>query len=219
MTRPAIFLDRDGTIIEHVHHLCNPGDVRLLAGAADAIRALRLSGFACVVVTNQSVLGRGKISIPELDAIHGAMHTALATKGAALDGVYYCPVVPRQNDPHIIEHPDRKPGPGMLTRAAEQLDLDLARSWMIGDSLTDMLAGRNAGCGGTILVLTGQASGADGIHPAVDHVAVDLGAAAQVILSSGDARGKALPGRAAQRPSQRYHKAHVPGAERKCESS
>ena len=130
--RPAVFLDRDGTIIEHVHHLTDPDDVRLIPGAAKAIRLLRSAGYACVVVTNQSVIGRGMLTVDGLERVHDEMHRQLTQHGAELDGIYYCPVLPAASDRTIVEHPDRKPGPGMLLRASQDLDLDLSRSWMIG---------------------------------------------------------------------------------------
>lgn len=158
MTR-AVFLDRDGTVIEWVHHLTDPADVKLVPGAADAIRLFRSAGYACVVVTNQSVIGRGMLVADDVERIHEEMRSQLAANGAELDCIYYCPVVPGTSDPTIIEHRDRKPGPGMLLRAAEEMDIELGRSWMIGDSISDVLAGRNAGCKGSILVESGSESG------------------------------------------------------------
>lgn len=150
--RPAVFLDRDGTIIEHVDHLTDPGDVRLIPGAAKAIRLLRSAGYVCVVVTNQSVIGRGMLSVEGLGRVHAEMRRQLAQHGAELDGVYYCPAAPTTTDRTTVEHSDRKPGSGMLLRAATEMDLDVSRSWMIGDMLSDVHAGRNAGCRGTILI-------------------------------------------------------------------
>ena len=182
--KPAVFLDRDGTLIEHVHHLADWRDVRLLDGSAGAIQNLRAAGFACVVVTNQSVVGRGKLTNKGLNDIHNVMHVSLAKGGVRLDGIYSCPVAPTETDPEVIEHPDRKPGPGMLRRAAAELNLDLAHSWMIGDTISDMLAGRNARCGGTILVRTGCGRDVDSEHPAIDYVVDDLPAAAALILNT-----------------------------------
>jgi D-glycero-D-manno-heptose 1,7-bisphosphate phosphatase len=153
--RPAVFLDRDGTLIEHVHHLRRAEDVALVAGAAAAVSALAQAGYACVVITNQSVLGRGLLDQAELDRIHRRMGSLLAAGDARLDGIYVSPHVPTTSDQSVIEHPDRKPGPGLLLRAGAELDLDLGRSYMIGDSLSDLLAGENAGCRESILVLTG----------------------------------------------------------------
>ena len=153
--RPAVFLDRDGTIIESVHYLADPELVRLIDGAARAVRALRSAGYAFVVVSNQSAVGRGLLSVERLFEVHDAMCRQLAEQGARIDGFYFCPAVPASDDRTAVEHPDRKPAPGMLLRASIDLDLDLSRSWMIGDVVSDVLAGRNAGCLGSILVRSG----------------------------------------------------------------
>lgn len=179
--KPAVFLDRDGTLIDLVHHLVDPGDVRLLPRAGEAVRELRRRGYACVVVSNQSAIGRGLLTAEGLTEVHAELLRQLATHEAALDGFYFCPVKPEVSDPTVIEHPDRKPGPGMLKRAASELDLDLAQSWMIGDTLSDLLAGRNAGCKGTILVRTGYGKKTDP-SGAADHAVDDVWAAAECIL-------------------------------------
>jgi len=154
--RPAVFFDRDGTLIDDVPYLADPAQVRLLPGTVPALRRLRDAGWACVVVTNQSAIGRGIITEARLHEIHAALLRQLEAGGVTLDGIYYSPHAPCGDDKSAIEHPDRKPGPGMLQRAARELTLDLTRSWMIGDQLSDMLAGRNAGCRGGILVRTGH---------------------------------------------------------------
>ena len=179
--RPAIFFDRDGTLIEQVHHLVDPDDVRLISGAADAIARLRDCGYLCVVVTNQSVIGRGMLTVDGLEQVHLRMHQQLAERGAALDGVYFCPIPPKNGASTEIEHIDRKPGPGMLWRAARDMDIDLSRSWMIGDMPSDMYAGFNAGCKGSVLVLTGHGHTACPRDPIVSFVADDVLAASQLI--------------------------------------
>lgn len=186
--KPAVFLDRDGTVIEHVHHLVDPEAVRLIHGAAQAIARLQARDYACVIVTNQSVIERKKLSVQGLRRVHQVMHEQLSACGVRLDGLYYCPVAPRGADPTLAEHPDRKPGPGMLLRAATEMDLDLSQSWMIGDTISDMLAGRNAQVKGTILVRTGCGRRVYPDHEAVDHTAADLSAAADVIASTAAAR-------------------------------
>lgn len=183
--RPAVFLDRDGTVIEWVHHLRDPGSVKLIPSAAPALRRLREAGYACVLVTNQSVIGRGYITVAQLDEIHAELTGQLVAAGAALDGIYFCPEKPQQNDPTVIEHPERKPGPGMLLRAARELRLDLACSWMVGDSISDTLAGRNAGCRGSILVHTGHGTNAARHAGHFDYQVPDIGAAARLILEHG----------------------------------
>jgi len=189
--KPAVFLDRDGTIIEHVHHLRDPADVRLIPGAGPALRSLREAGYQLVLVTNQSVIGRGLLSAEGLNEIHETLSRQLRGFDVEIGAFYHCPVVPVGSDRMVVEHSDRKPGPGMLLRAAREHNLDLGRSWMVGDSLSDALAGRNAGCWGTILVRTGwgvEQSRGPGAAEHVDHVADDLAGAARWILASGAGR-------------------------------
>jgi D-glycero-D-manno-heptose 1,7-bisphosphate phosphatase len=184
--RPAVFLDRDGTIIEHVHYLADPARVRLLPDAAPALRRLGRAGYALVVITNQSAIGRGMITVEQYGEVDAEMRRQLAEGGVALDGVYYCPEVPGVDDPTVVTHGDRKPAPGMLLRAALELGLDTSSSWMIGDMISDALAGLNAGCKGSLLVRTGKQlddqARAGASYPAVD----DLAAAADFILGSVD---------------------------------
>lgn len=184
--RPAVFLDRDGTVIEHVHYIRDPRDVRLIPGAADAIRRLRGAGFACVLVSNQSAVGRGLATLDDVSAVQTETERQLRGAGAEIDAWYFCPEAPsprEADDPRVVAHPDRKPGPGMLLRAARELSLDLAESWMVGDMPSDVLAGRNAGVRGTVLVRTGHGRDADERDARPDHVAADLGAAVAWILS------------------------------------
>src|SRR5437867_3076996 len=105
--RPAVFLDRDGTLIEEKNYLSRPEQVRLLPGVAAALGQLRQAGFACVVTTNQSGLGRGLFTETDLLAVNAEMNRQLHEAGAALDGLFWCPVVPRGSDKTIVEHPDR----------------------------------------------------------------------------------------------------------------
>lgn len=150
--RPAVFLDRDGTIIESVPYLNDSARVVLVDGCGDALRILRDLGFALVVVSNQSGLGRGSILPEEHGAVTDRLVALLHVEGVELAGIYTCPAVPVSGDRTLVEHPDRKPGPGMLVRAALDVDLDLEASWMVGDMISDVLAGRNAGCRGSVLL-------------------------------------------------------------------
>jgi histidinol-phosphate phosphatase family protein len=183
--RPAVFIDRDGTLIEDIPYLGDPALVRLLPGAVEGLQRLRQAGFACIVATNQSAVGRGMITLAQKHAVQAEITRQLTVGGAALDGVYWCTHAPQLADKVVIEHVDRKPGPGMLLRAARELTLDLASSWIIGDQLSDMLAGRNAGCRGGILVRS-----ASNLLPAFAvlgedwPVAEDLLAAATMILTN-----------------------------------
>jgi D,D-heptose 1,7-bisphosphate phosphatase len=182
--QPAVFLDRDGTLIEHVHYLSDPSQVRLLPGTALALQRLHGAGFACIVVTNQSAIGRGMITEEQLHRIHDEMNRQLAAAGTAVDAIYFCPEAPADDDRSVVEHSDRKPAPGMLIRAAVELDLDLSASWMVGDMISDVLAGINAPCRGSILVRTGKGiSEAEGALDIAYQVADDLLAAADLILS------------------------------------
>ena len=192
--KPAVFLDRDGTIIEEVHYIAEPAQVRVLPGAADAIRVLRAAGFACVLITNQSAVGRGLAAPDSIGRVQAEVERQLHSSGASVDGFYFCTAPPRSGDRTTIDHPDRKPGPGMLLRAARELGLDLARSWMVGDMLSDLLAGRNAGCRGVILVRTGHGARSEPeAAAAADHVADDLAGAANHILQVTGAAGGGAP--------------------------
>ncbi len=154
-TQPAVFLDRDGTIIEHVHYLTDPADVQLVPDAGAALRLLQDRGFAIIIVTNQSAIGRGMLTEEGLDHIHDVLENFLAAEQVSIDGIYFCPIAPskkREGDRLAIEHPNRKPGPGMLLQAAEDCGLDLSRSFMVGDMLSDIYAGQNAEVQASILI-------------------------------------------------------------------
>lgn len=161
--QPAVFLDRDGTLIKNVPYLSDPKLVRLLPGAAETLKRLSLAGFARILVTNQSAIGRGILTEEQLNHIHIELMRQLAAQGAMIDAIYYCPSVPRGDDRTVIEDFDRKPGPGMLFRAAADQNLDLGASWIVGDSVSDVLAGRHAGCQ-SILVLSGETTRAEADH-------------------------------------------------------
>jgi D-glycero-D-manno-heptose 1,7-bisphosphate phosphatase len=178
--QPAVFLDRDGTINVERSFVTSPDQMELLPGAALAIRRFQAAGFACVVVTNQSAVGRGMMTQDDLDRVNAEMGRQLAIDGVTLEGIYACTFAPT---PDAQDHPDRKPAPGMLLRAAAELHLDLPRSWMIGDTLRDMLAGQSAGCRGCILVRTGHPVNeadfdgfliVDNLHCAANHVLARL---------------------------------------------
>ena len=187
--RPAVFLDRDGTVIENVPYLADPERVRPFPETIPALRRLQNAGFALVIVTNQSAIGRGLITLEQLASVNEAMTRQLAEQGVTLDGIYFCPEVPVKGDRTSVEHPDRKPGPGMLLRAAKDLDLDLATSWMIGDMLSDALAGVNAGCRGSILVETGHGLTDHAAHLRDGHrIAANLEEAADLILDTASPR-------------------------------
>jgi D-glycero-D-manno-heptose 1,7-bisphosphate phosphatase len=154
--RTAVFLDRDGVINDQTTFVNVPDDLRLLPGAASAIRRLNEAGLPVVVVTNQGGIALGYLTEDDLAAIHERMANLLAAEGAHVDAIYYCPHYPTGTIPEYTkESPDRKPGTGMLERARDELGINLKKSVLIGDSLTDILAGNRAGCI-TILVESGR---------------------------------------------------------------
>ena len=147
----AIFLDRDGTINKYVGFLRNIDDFELLPGVAEAIKKINASGYLAIVATNQPVIARGEVTFEELDEIHNKMETLLGQEGAYLDGIYFCPHHPDKGFegevPELkIDCDCRKPKPGMLLKEAEDFNIDLSSSWMIGDGKHDIGAGKNAGC-------------------------------------------------------------------------
>ena len=152
--RPALFLDRDGTVIEHVHYLADPAEVRLIGTAAEAIRSARNAGWAVVVVTNQSGVARGYFGWDTVAAVQDRMYALLEAEGAAIDAAYACGHAPPDaGGPACSEW--RKPAPGMLLAAKGDLGLDLGASWVAGDGAHDLAAGKAAGLRGGTLVGTG----------------------------------------------------------------
>ncbi len=149
--RPAVFLDRDGTINRHISFLNNPDRIELLPRAAAAIRLLNERHIPVIVATNQPVIARGEVTHEGLAAIHGRLACLLAAEGAYVNDIFYCPHHPDSGfagEISALKIPCncRKPAPGLLLAAAARYNLDLTRSVMIGDRLTDVEAGRNAGC-------------------------------------------------------------------------
>lgn len=147
----AVFLDRDGTINQYAGFLSDVDSFRLLDGVCEAVRKINESGYLAVVVTNQPVIARGELTFEGLEEIHNKMETLLGQEGVYLDAVYYCPHHPDKGfEGEVaglkIECGCRKPKPGMLLKAAEDLNIDLASSWMVGDGERDIGAGRAAGC-------------------------------------------------------------------------
>ena len=151
----AIFLDRDGVINVDVHHLRDPQQLQLIPRAAEAIQRINARSIPAIVVTNQAAIARGYLTEKQVDAIHQALSALLKPEGAHIDHYYYCPHHPTEGQPpYRIDCECRKPKPGMLLQAAQDLELDLARSYFIGDTVSDMQAGYRAGCH-TVLVQTG----------------------------------------------------------------
>lgn len=152
--RPALILDRDGVVVEEVHFLHRPQDVRLLPGAAALIAQARAQGLCVVLTTNQSGIARGLFGWAAFEETQDEVEARLAAEGAGFDLVLACPFHPDGRPPYDREHDCRKPRPGMLLRAAERLALDLSASWVVGDRARDLEAGRAAGCAGGLHVLS-----------------------------------------------------------------
>lgn len=153
----ALFLDRDGTIVEEVGHLCREQDVRLVRGAASLIAAANRAEVPVVVVSNQSGIGRRLFDWSEFAAVQRRMLDLLAAEGAHIDAVFACPHHTDAEEPwRHADHPARKPNPLMLHDAARLLSIALERSWIAGDRASDLAAGRNAGLEGGLLVLSGN---------------------------------------------------------------
>lgn len=153
----AIFLDRDGTINKYVGFLRNIDDFELIEGVAEAIKLINQSGYLAIVVTNQPVIARGEVTWEELNEIHKKMATLLGKEGAYVDGIYICPHHPDkgfegERPEYKIDCDCRKPKPGLLLQAAKDFNIDLAKSYMIGDSHRDVEAGENAGVKKSILI-------------------------------------------------------------------
>jgi histidinol-phosphate phosphatase family protein len=172
--RSAVFLDRDGTLMEEVEYCRDPALVRLLPGVQEGLAQLKAAGFVLVIITNQSGIGRGYFTPAEYNAVHTRLLSLLSPD--LIDATYFCP-----------DHPDRpterrKPGIGMLLEAAKDLDLDLANSWMIGDRISDIESATRAGAQG-ILVRTGY--GREQQASKVNYVAEDFSDAVRQILAFG----------------------------------
>jgi D-glycero-D-manno-heptose 1,7-bisphosphate phosphatase len=154
--RPALFLDRDGAVIEETGYLCRIDDIVVIPGAAEVISAANKRGIPVVMVTNQSGIGRGYYSWTEFKSVQEALLAIVAARGAKIDAVYACAHHPEAEG--LLAHPDhpaRKPNPGMLLQAARDLGLDLKSSWLVGDKANDIEAAKRAGIAGALHVATG----------------------------------------------------------------
>ncbi len=187
MLERAIFLDKDGTLIEDVPYNVDPAQVRLLPGAVAGLRCLHASGYRLIVVSNQSGVARGYFPEDALRPVEERLRSLLAEAGVPLHGFYYCPHHPDGTAPgYAIECDCRKPAPGLILRAAAEHGIDLGRSWLAGDILDDVEAGRRAGCR-TVLVDNGhETEWALSPERLPHHLAADLlEAAAIVTCASG----------------------------------
>jgi D-glycero-D-manno-heptose 1,7-bisphosphate phosphatase len=179
----AVFVDRDGTVIEELGYLSDPDKVKLVPGAARSLSKLNQRGIPVVIISNQAGVARGMFTMEDLERVSERVMQLLVAGGAFVDAAYYCP-----------HHPDfdrecdcRKPGPGLLRKASLELGISLKQSFMIGDRLTDMQAGKAAGTS-TIFVLTGYGTKDLGEHEAqlvdaADRICDDLAQAVDWILN------------------------------------
>ena len=155
--RPAVFLDRDGTLLDELGYLADPESVRYLEGAIDAVRTLNEAGLAVVVVTNQSGIARGLLDEDLLARIHARVDADLAANGARVDAWFHCPHHPEHGaSPWRRACSCRKPLPGMILEACRRLGLDAGRSFAVGDAPRDLESARRAGVPRRLLVLTGK---------------------------------------------------------------
>jgi D-glycero-D-manno-heptose 1,7-bisphosphate phosphatase len=184
---PAIFIDRDGTINQEVGYIGQVKDLRLIPGSAEAIRLVNQSGRKVVVISNQSGVARGYFDEQVVETINTALIKMLEAEQARVDGIYYCPHHLKGYPPYNIDCSCRKPASGMLLQAAEDLNLDLTQSAVIGDKYTDVLTGHRLGIPG-LLVRTGFGEGEIEKHSATwnkapDFIAADLLEAVRWVLS------------------------------------
>ncbi|MEQ8763329.1 MAG: D-glycero-beta-D-manno-heptose 1,7-bisphosphate 7-phosphatase [Planctomycetota bacterium] len=153
---PAVFLDRDGTLIEDVHFPRRVDDLHILAGVPEALRSLRDAGYRLIVLTNQSGIARGYLTERTLQEMHAHLLERLGAQGASLDAFYYCPHHPTEGSPpYRTECECRKPAPGLMRRAESDWNIDLSRSFVVGDTLRDLKIAGDTGCQ-RILVRTGK---------------------------------------------------------------
>jgi D-glycero-D-manno-heptose 1,7-bisphosphate phosphatase len=181
-TEWGVLLDRDGTIIEEIGYISDPSKVKLLGDAASSIAGLNQKGIPVAVVSNQAGVARGLFTVEDIEKVNQRLRELLASHGASLDGVYYC----GHHPDYDIECDCRKPRPGLLVKAAAEMSIDLSRSFMVGDKLTDIQAGKAAGTS-TVFLLTGFGSkeykeNRDEILRLSDKVCEDLTEAIQWIL-------------------------------------
>jgi len=181
----AVFLDRDGTIIEEKEYLSDPDRVVLFPGTAQALKRLQDAGFKLLIVTNQSGIGRGYYTVEDMHRVNTRLVAELERCGVRLEKIYFAPEAPEQPSR------GRKPSPQFLFDARDEFGIDLSQSYMIGDKLIDLECGCNAGVKGSILVRTGYGAKCEGLEvQKVDraHVVNSLAEAAEWILAAKDSR-------------------------------
>ncbi len=182
--KKAVFLDRDGTLIRNQHYGCDPDSIELLEGVPEGLGLLKGAGYSLVVVTNQSGIARGYFTEEQLRLMHRRLGELLEEQGAGIDGWYYCPHHPEGVVPEYAVACDcRKPGSGMVVRASAELGIDPSVSWLIGDILDDVEAGKRAGTR-TVLLDVGAEGEPDRPERSPDYVARSFLEAVRYILTS-----------------------------------
>ena len=179
MSKPAVFLDKDGTLVRDVPYNVDPARIILTEGVEDGVRKLHAAGFSLVVVSNQSGVARGYFEEADLEAVW----TRLRDLSGVPFHVYYCPHHPEGYAPYNVACGCRKPEPGMLLEAAKEHDLDLSQSWMIGDILNDVEAGRRSGCRTVLLDNGGETEWQLSRERLPHHIVDTFAEAAEIVLS------------------------------------
>ncbi len=186
--RRAVFLDRDGTLNEDPGYFHEANKLVILPGVPEALQNLKVAGFLLIVITNQGAIGKGMYPLKDMQDVHEALQVRLAPFDAQIDAFFYCPHVEEENCSC------RKPKPGMIIAARDKFDIELGESYVVGDKISDLEAGRAAGCR-TVLVLTGHGKGEQGEARAkrlnvADIVVKDMGRAAKAIVADARQRGR-----------------------------
>lgn len=211
--RPAVFLDKDGTLIRDVPYNHDPARVELMPGAGRALARLAQAGYALVVVTDQPGIALGYYDLEALRRVRGRLDRLLAEHGVVLDGFFYCPHHPQARDPqYALACTCRKPLPGLLEQAAAALRLDLERSWMVGDILDDIEAGAVAGCRTVLLDVGGETEWRPGPGRMPGFRVTSLMEAAELILIETEAAQRWQAGRGETRVVALEPAGHEPGA-------
>jgi len=192
--RRAVFLDKDGTLIVDVPYNVDPSRIVLAPGAVEGLTRLHASGYRLIVITNQSGVARGRFGVEALGPVEDRLRSLLAEFGVPLAGFYFCPHHPAGSVPaYSVVCDCRKPAPGMLLRAANELGIDLAQSWFVGDILNDVEAGHRAGCRAVLLDNGNETEWVAGPDRTPDRTASDLDAAADLILRADPAATTVQP--------------------------
>jgi D-glycero-D-manno-heptose 1,7-bisphosphate phosphatase len=193
----AVFLDRDGTLIQDLGYICHFHQVGFFSFAAAAVRAMNEAGYLVIVVSNQSAVARGICRPDDVERLHRELQAHFKKEDAAIAAFYYCPfLADGKVSRYRCESPLRKPEPGMLLKAARDFELDLPASFMIGDKTDDILAGQRAGCR-TMLVRTGQGRGSERSWPdggqRPDYIVDDLLAASALLATLAKIKKSRVP--------------------------